>query len=114
MELIDLIFNKYKIPENRIAWISMGTFRYPPELKDKIGSSKIFLEEFVPSKDKKYRYIQKIRSSIYSAILKRIASYASVPVYMCMESSSVWKNVFGELPSNITRLSDIFNHARGL
>lgn len=113
-ELVDSIFNEYKIPGNRIAWISMGTFRYPPELKNKTGSSKIFLEEFVPSKDKKYRYIQKIRSSMYSTIAKRITSHADVPIYMCMESSSVWKNVFGDLPSDISRLSDIFNHARGL
>ena len=112
--LVDSIFRDYKIPADRIAWISMGTFRYPLELKDKKGGSKIFLEEFVSSKDKKFRYIQKIRSSMYSTIKQRINSYADVPIYMCMESSSVWKNVFGNLPADISQLNDIFNYAKGV
>ncbi len=112
-EVIDFIHNQYKIPGNRIAWISMGTFRYPPDLKEKLPFRDFFLSEFVPSRDKKYRYIQKLRSSIYRTIKERIKlHYPMAPIYMCMESSAVWYNVFGKNPTEIPEIHDIFIHAK--
>ena len=44
----------------------------------------------------KLRYIQKQRISIYKTIAERIRKYSSkVKIYLCMENSSVWNNVFG-------------------
>ena len=115
LKLVDTIFNEYNIPAEKIAWISMGTFRYPAGLKDRAGIKDIFLEEFVPSEDKKYRYIQKTRTAMYKSIAHRIAGFGKdIPIYMCMESRSLWKNVFGRIPAEISGLSDIFNHTRGL
>ncbi len=114
-DLIDSIEERYRIPQDKIAWISMGTFRYTPELKDKAEERKIFLEEFVPSRDRKFRYIQKVRSRIYSSIRQRIEEhYPDVPIYMCMESDTLWNNVFGNNPYEIPKLSDIFKPVRGL
>ncbi len=113
--IIDSIYHLYKIPENKIAWISMGTFRYPPDLKDKIPFRDFFLEEFILARDKKYRYIQKIRSSVYKSIKKHIKSYyPNAPIYMCMESDAVWYNVFNTLPTEIPEIHDIFIHAEGV
>ncbi len=113
--IIDSIYHTYRIPEETIAWISMGTFRYPPDLKDKLPLREFFLEEFIPSKDKKYRYIQKIRSRIYRSIKSYIKHYyPNLPIYMCMESDAVWHNVFGKLPTEIPEIHDIFIHAEGV
>ncbi|MBT3272224.1 MAG: radical SAM protein [Spirochaetales bacterium] len=97
------------IPRARIAWISLGTFRYPPQLKDRIAKRPYLYDEFVPSKDGKYRYIQRSRVRIYRELVERIKSVTGAPVYLCMESEAVWKRVFGGLPNEIADLNGIFD-----
>ncbi len=97
-----------EIPEDKVAWISLGTFRYPPVLKDSMPDRPYLYDEFVPCRDGKYRYLQKIRTRVYQDMLKRIRTFSSVPVYLCMESQAVWKSVFGRLPGGIPGLSGIF------
>jgi len=47
--------------------------------------------------DGKYRYPQHVRTGIYRALLERIRKYSdNTYVYLCMESTAVWKRVFGE------------------
>jgi spore photoproduct lyase len=99
------------IPTDRIAWISLGTLRYPPELKHKMGDHDFLLEEFVPCRDGKFRYLQKIRSALYRHLAAELRKRFSAPIYMCMESPAVWKNVFGEIPGQLPLLRDIFNTA---
>ncbi len=103
------------IPQDRIAWISLGTMRYTKELKQKMGSQDFLLEEFIPCRDGKYRYLQKTRSGVYRYILKHIRKRwrSPIPVYLCMESRAVWRNVFGRLPREIAELSAIFKEAQG-
>jgi len=102
------------IPQDRIAWISLGTMRYTKELKQEMGNQDFLLEEFIPCRDGKYRYLQKTRSGVYRYILKQIRKRwkSPIPVYLCMESQAVWKNVFGRLPHEITELSAIFKEAQ--
>lgn len=100
------------IPEERIAWISLGTIRYTPTLKEKLGRQDFLLEEFVPCRDGKYRYLQKIRSEIYRKIARKLAALFSARIYLCMESSEVWKNVFGKNPAEISGVRDIFKEVR--
>jgi len=101
-------------PGNRIAWISLGTLRYTPELREKLMDEDFLLEEFVPCRDGKYRYIQKVRSRIYRRFRERLAEMCGCPVYMCMESGAVWHNAFGNSPREIPGVSDIFIPARGV
>ena len=57
-----------KFPSEKIVWISMGTVRYPPELKEKMGDRPYLYDEFVRSRDGKFRYLQVKRIEIYSEL----------------------------------------------
>ncbi len=113
-EYCGLIRRLGMFPAERIAWISLGTFRYPPHLKDRMEKRPYLYDEFVPCVDGKYRYIQRIRVRLYRSMMDSIRSLGNIPVYLCMESSSVWRSVAGDLPGNIPALNDIFESAQGL
>jgi spore photoproduct lyase len=110
-KLIDALSD---FPAERIAWISMGTLRYTPELKEKLGEQDFLLAEFVPCHDGKNRYIQKVRTRIYRHVSEHLAAVCGCPVYMCMESPALWRNVFGKTPREIPGVRDIFIPARGI
>jgi spore photoproduct lyase len=99
-------------PSERIAWISLGTMRYTPALKDTLGEQSFLYEEFVPCRDGKFRYPQTVRGRIYRALHERLRSRFTAPIYLCMESPAVWRRVFGELPGEIHGLRAIFTRAR--
>ncbi len=105
-QLIDTLGD---IPGETIAWISLGTFRYTPALKDEIADRPYLFEEFVPSADGKYRYLQKVRVQMYRELVERLKSVTGAKVYLCMESAAVWKRVFGGTPDNIDELGEIFD-----
>jgi len=104
------VINKLSsIPKEKILWISLGTFRYTLKLREKIDSRWFLYEEYIPCKDKKYRYIQKVRKDMYKFMLFRIRNiYPDAPVYMCMESPAMWQQVFGKKPKKIDNLCIIF------
>jgi spore photoproduct lyase len=105
----EVIRKMSNVPGHKIVWISLGTFRYTPQLRSKIDSRWFLYDEFVPCRDKKYRYIQKIRRSMYTTVLSKIrAVYPDVPVYMCMESPAMWRQIFGKKPQKIDDLCIIF------
>ena len=94
---VEKIF-QYLSPED-IIWISMGTFRYNSNLKDYIKrcypDSKIIYGEHFLSIDGKMRYLKLVRLDIYRKMLSFIRRYSDdVFVYLCMETSEVWKKVF--------------------
>ena len=93
----------------RIAWISLGTFRYPPELKSKMEPRPYLFDEFVKCRDGKYRYVQKKRIGAYRFLADALGKRGiSAPVYMCMESPAVWKAVFGGVPPELTEVKPLF------
>jgi len=97
LEVVDAIFEKVK-PE-RVAWISLGCFRHSPGFKEIIREvfpgQKLTTAEMFPGQDGKFRYLKRTRASIYAAMLDRIRSHTDMPfVYLCMESESVWRDVF--------------------
>ncbi len=103
---VDLIGS---IDERAIAWISMGTFRYPKGLKEKIDERWFLYDEFVQCRDGKFRYIQSVRTQMYGLLKAMLARrFPSVPVYLCMESNRVWESVFGASPFSIPGLEPIF------
>ncbi len=100
-QTVRLLFSKIR-PE-KIAWISLGCFRFMPQLKSIIQhrspKARYIYQEFIPALDKKMRYIQPIRVEVYSRMLQWIKGFGNeVPVYLCMENPSVWEKVFGFIP----------------
>lgn len=95
---IDKIFKN--IPAEKIVWISLGTLRFIPELKDiaikLYPETTIFNNEFIRALDGKKRYFRKTRTQIYKQMLAMIHNYSNdVFVYLCMENEDVWSDVFG-------------------
>jgi spore photoproduct lyase len=95
--IVDLIF-KY-VDADRVAWISLGCFRYSPGFREIIREvfpgQALTAAEMFPCPDGKFRYLKQNREAAYSAILGRIRSYSRKPfVYLCMETESVWRDVF--------------------
>jgi spore photoproduct lyase len=101
-------------PASKVAWISLGTLRYPPKLKSHFEDRPFAYQEFVPCADGKHRYIQKIRSAMYRGMVERLAESCDAPVYLCMESAAVWKNVFGSMPGRLSSMADIFHRPGGI
>ncbi|MEK6563444.1 MAG: spore photoproduct lyase family protein [Candidatus Omnitrophota bacterium] len=77
-----------------IAWISLGTLRFRPELKTVIESrfpnNKILDEELLLGYDNKLRYSDKIRYSVYSYMISAIRGYSNdIELYLCMEDKNM-------------------------
>jgi spore photoproduct lyase len=97
---------------DQVVWISLGTIRYTPALRDKMGDRPYLLDEFVPGRDGKYRYLQQERVGVYRWLRERLYRAIPAPVYMCMESATVWRKVFGALPQQLPELAPIFSPVR--
>ena len=102
-----------RIDPKRVIWISLGGFRYPPQLKaivkERFPRTQIFLGELFPGKDAKFRYLKEIRVRMYRKIvgwLKEVDPHLFV--YLCMESKEVWERVFGWAPTNSRHLNQLF------
>ena len=93
-----------RVPADRIAWISLGALRYLPTLKgiaeDRFPRSTFFYEEFIAGLDGKARYFRTQRVELYRLLVDELAKYISPQtcVYFCMESSEIWRDVFGFTP----------------
>lgn len=93
-----------KIPADRIVWISLGTFRFMPDLKEMVERrfprSTIVYGEFVRGLDDKMRYFKPLRIALYRDMVEWIRQYApDACLYFCMESEEIWERVFGFSPS---------------
>ena len=120
-ELIDTIFNYVSYKD--IAWISLGTFRYMPDLKNMIEynypDSHILEEEFIENADRKYRYFKPIRVVLYRKIIEWLHAKCGegethesrLLIYLCMESPYVWKNSLGFLQYQEKKMNLVFKNA---
>lgn len=89
-------------PEH-IVWISIGAFRFMPELKaliqERFPRSTIIYGEFIKGMDGKMRYFKPLRIRFYRRIIRRLRSLApDVTAYFCMEDDEVWQKTFGFTP----------------
>ncbi len=109
---IDKIFSA--IDSKKIAWISLSSLRYKPELQEimveRFPDSKLpFGEQFL-AKDRKVRYIQPIRIQMQKFMWNKLKNIdPDLAVYMCMESSTAWKSINGGSPAAGSELKEIFN-----
>jgi len=94
--LLELILKKF--PHEKIAWISLGTLRYPPELKEiaekRFPNTKIYSYEFIKGLDGKKRYFIELRNKLYKSLAKVIKNRGKdVTFYFCMEKERSWHEV---------------------
>ena len=105
-----------RISPQNIVWISLGSFRFMPALKqvvqERFPSSKIVYHEFVPGLDGKMRYFKPIRMNIYQKIVQWIKEAApDVCIYFCMEDDEVWETCLGFAPSEAGGLPEMLDAA---
>jgi spore photoproduct lyase len=97
----------------RIAWISLGAFRYPPQLKriaeERFPKARVFLGELFPGRDGKFRYLEEVRVEMYRKMVEWLREGdPDLFIYLCMESQEVWEKVFGWAPRNNAHLAHLF------
>jgi spore photoproduct lyase len=102
-----------QIDSKRVVWISLGGFRYPPDLKaiaqERFPNTEVFLGELFPGKDAKFRYLREIRTEMYQKMVGWLKEVdPNLFVYLCMESKEVWEKVFGWSPDNSRHLNQMF------
>lgn len=91
------------VPAENIVWISLGTFRYMPDLQSIIQKrfprSDIVYGEFISGLDGKMRYFKPLRINIYRRMVEWIRAHSpDLTTYLCMEDEQVWSQSFGFAP----------------
>jgi spore photoproduct lyase len=99
-----------------IVWISLGSFRFMPELKPvverRFPESKIVYGEFVKGMDGKMRYFKPLRLRLYRRLADSLRQGApSAAVYFCMEDDEAWRKVFGFSPQEEGGLPNMLDKA---
>jgi spore photoproduct lyase len=105
-----------EIDPTRIVWISLGAFRFMPELKEIVRrrhpSSRIAYGEFIRGLDGKMRYFRDIRAEFYSFMVEKIRQAdLGLCVYLCMEDEGIWKESFGFSPEEGGGLNQMLDRA---
>jgi spore photoproduct lyase len=93
------------IDPTHIAWISLGSLRFMPALKEiiqqRFADSRIVYGEFITGLDRKMRYFKPLRIDLYRKMVGWIKGIApEVFVYLCMEDDEVWEASFGFHPAD--------------
>ncbi|MCF8024462.1 MAG: DNA photolyase [Desulfobacteraceae bacterium] len=104
----DRLFSR--IDPSNIVWISLGSFRFMPELKEvaarRFPDSGIVYGEFIKALDGKMRYFKPLRIRLYRSLIERIREKApGVLLYFCMEDQEVWEKALGYTPEAYGGLS---------
>ncbi len=111
-KLVDDVFSA--IHPDRVAWISIGSLRFNPEMKKKIENnypgSRLTCAEMIAGDDAKVRYVKPLRLAMYRYLYRRLRTHISdsTLVYLCMERWDVWEKVFGSCPASIKQLDYLF------
>ena len=115
----------FLIPE-QIAWISVGSLRFNPEMKKKMEEnfpkSSITAQEMVLGDDGKMRYVKPARIELYDFFFDCLKKELKINdlspktkfnknkplVYYCMERWDIWEHTFGNHPKSIQELDYLF------
>jgi spore photoproduct lyase len=97
------------IAPERIVWISIGSLRFPPEMKDKaldkFPKTKLFAGEMIRGKDNKERYIKPLRLQLYQWLIQRLKEWSPrLFIYFCMEDFEIWEKCLPPAPKNSQEL----------
>ena len=102
------------VPSDRVAWISMGSLRFNPEMKKKMENnypdSRLTCAEMVLGDDAKVRYVKPSRVKMYKHLYRELRKNVREEslIYLCMERWDVWDKVFGYHPDSIGHLDYLF------
>jgi len=104
------------VPAEQIVWISLGAFRFMPDLKPVIQrrfpDSRIVYGEFIAGLDGKARYFKPLRMKVLRSLAQAILSQApQTCVYMCMEDDEVWRHALGFSPAERGGLARMLDEA---
>lgn len=103
-----------RVSPDRVAWISIGSLRFNPEMRKKIENnyphSRLTCVEMVRGDDAKVRYVKPLRVNMYKHMYNELKKYVSDKnlLYLCMERWDVWDKVFGHHPDSIGHLDYLF------
>ena len=109
-----------RIDLDKIAWISLGSLRFPPALKPVIqkrfARTKIIYEEFITGRDGKLRYPKTLRLRLFKHIYDDIkrAGGGKIPVYFCMESGDIWRDVQKKTPRSKQEVERLLTQPLGV
>src|SRR3990167_4240146 len=100
---------------SEISWISLGSLRYNPGLKEtairRFPRSQLFHGELFPTADGKVRYLRDIRQELYVHVKALVeAAFPGTNHYLCMETKTVWNNVYGQVPTTTAELEKNIFH----
>jgi spore photoproduct lyase len=107
-ELLEELF--LKIDPAGVSWISLGSLRYPPYLKEiirvRFPEADLVNEEMIRGLDGKMRYPRPLREELYSSIYGGLRDWGGdgLWIYFCMEPPWVWKRVMGRAPADNAEL----------
>jgi len=92
-----------------IAWISLGSLRFMSDLKIIVETRRpgcdLFQDEFIRGLDGKARYFIDLRLKMYRRIVDELQKHApTTPLYFCMESADVWREILGWAPADQRQL----------
>ena len=112
LQLVNMVCNI--IPISKIEWVSLGSFRYRPNLKSVIKNrhpeTRLFTSEHQPSKDGKFRYLRPLRNRAYETIRSYLKSRSEeLNIYLCMETREIWEGVTGKTPRSDKKMDQFFD-----
>jgi len=101
LALLDDVFDA--VPPKAIRFFSIGGLRMTPRLRSiarkRFPNDPMLLGEEVLAHDGRYRTFAPLRLRLFCKLRERIAKACSeLPVYLCMETASVYRQVFGAAP----------------
>ncbi|RMG63007.1 MAG: DNA photolyase [Calditrichaeota bacterium] len=101
------------VAADRIAWISLGSFRTPQGLKEQVRvrfpKSPVLIGEQVRTPDGKLRYIKPLRRRMYERVVSWIGRHlGEVFIYFCAESADLWESVLGLQPADADEVDFLF------
>jgi spore photoproduct lyase len=113
-QVVDRLFAA--VPTEQIVWISLGAFRFMPDLKSLIQrrfpKSKIVYGEFIAGLDGKARYFKPLRMQALRSLARAIQQRApKTCLYLCMEDDEVWRHALGFTPAERGGLSRMLDEA---
>ncbi len=99
-----------RVSADNIVWISIGSFRFIPELKsiiqNRFRDSSLVYGEFITGLDGKMRYFKPLRLRFYQKMVSWIRDLApDVRIYYCMEDDAIWEKTLGFTPEKYGGLS---------
>jgi spore photoproduct lyase len=85
------------VDPSRVAWVSLGTLRFPARFLERWGRSlagrRHFFHEFIAGEDGKLRYFWPLRKDAYRHLAQILRKWGGddLPLYLCMESPAMWE-----------------------